>query len=116
MVDGGRGVPPGMSAFLRAATVERSGTTVRVALPPAAAERIRSRPDERRTLEESLAAALGADVTLEWVTEEAEGVSRGGDRITRDAVRESRLQELLRQEPALAHAVEELDLELLDGR
>lgn len=116
VVDGGRGVPPGMSAFLRAATVERSGTTVRVALPPAAAERIRSRPDEGRTLEEALAAALGADVTLEWVTEEAEGVSRGGDRITRDAVRESRLQELLRQEPALAHAVEELDLELLDGR
>ena len=37
-----------------------------------------------------------------------------GDRISQDRVREGRLRELIREEPVLERAVQELDLELLD--
>ncbi|MDT8340144.1 MAG: DNA polymerase III subunit gamma/tau [Longimicrobiales bacterium] len=61
-------------------------------------------PAAGRPLREAMEQALG---------ESGEGQAPAG-RISQEEVREGRLRDLIRQEPALEHAVEELDLELMD--
>jgi hypothetical protein len=50
----------------------------------------------------------------EVVVEATEGGPDRAERITQSAVRDGRLRELVREEPTLKEAVQELDLELLD--
>jgi hypothetical protein len=51
---------------------------------------------------------------LDIVLGDAETDPRNIEHITEKSVREDTLRELLRQEPRLERAVEELDLELMD--
>ncbi len=116
LLDDGEGIPPGLTPFLRAATVrEPEDGVVEVRLPPGPAlERLQD-PVPRRRLAEVLGRLLGSEPRLEIVEGEAAGeVGGGARRITRESVREDRVRELVRREPLLERAVEELDLELLD--
>ena len=109
-LDATTGLPGGMSPFLRGAHPVRQGDTVRVAVQDAVLERLAD--DHRQALEASLATILGESVRLH-VTADGEGKGTG-ERISQEKVKEGRLRELIREEPALEHAVRELDLELLD--
>lgn len=109
-LDAATGLPGGMSPFLRGAHPERTGYTVRVEVQDAVLERLTDA--HRRALEASLSEVLGEAVHLEVAsTEPGTGT---GERISQEKVKEGRLRELIREEPALEHAVRELDLELLD--
>lgn len=111
----GTGVPIGLGGFLRSAVPEERGGSVVVALPQPAVERLEEQSDERRGLISALNSALGRKVQVAFEVEGSGPVRDDGTkRVTRDTVRETRLRELISQEPVLAHAVEELDLELLD--
>lgn len=117
MLDGGRGIPPGLSSFLRVADPRDGGEgRVTVELPEPAVERLTDSPGARRGLEEALETAWGRPVTLvlEAVGTPGSAEGSGGRRITQDTVREGRLQELVEKEPRLREAVQELDLELLE--
>jgi hypothetical protein len=88
---------------------------VQVSLPHGPAlDRLRDEATARVALSEALSKVLARPVSLEVM---ASGEGHGGvvkKRITQETVREERLKELIRQEPLLERAVEELDLELLD--
>jgi hypothetical protein len=112
-LDSARTVPRGLSAFLRSSTVrELSDGRVEVTpLPGPATERLRNSAvlaEVRRGLEPY----LGRVPDLVFVSP-AEAVSEAV-RITDEEVRGDTLSALLRQEPRLREAVEELDLELMD--
>ncbi|UCC24038.1 MAG: hypothetical protein JSU98_09890, partial [Gemmatimonadales bacterium] len=101
----------GTSGLLRGGRVERGADgSVVVSVQPAVLERLSAR--HRQALQASLAGVLddGA-VALRLLSE---GESPDSERISQDRVREGRLRELIREEPALEHAVKELDLELMD--
>ncbi len=110
------GVPAGMRPFFEHAQPTREGDTVHLPLPAAAAERLEGGRGDLTTLEKVLGQALSAPirVRVHALTATPEGEGKAVGRVTRDTVLETRLQELIKQEPALARAVEELDLELLD--
>lgn len=115
VVETGTGVPPGMGGFLRPAQPDEVDGRIRVTLPQPAVERLESEAAERLALCEALGRGLGRSVELELVVDGGGPVADdGAGRVTRDTVRETRLRELINQEPVLAQAVEELDLELLD--
>jgi len=111
-LDGGRGVPRGLSAFLRSARISESeGGALEVSPPPGPAlERLGDATvlDEIR---EGLAPYLGRKPQLTVAGPPAEPTAR---RISRDEVRADTLKALYRKEPRLERAVEELDLELMD--
>ena len=111
MLSAGAG-PPGMGPFLRAAKVsEGPDATVHIRVPPGPAfDRLRD-PGTLRQLSVALATHLGRAAPI--VVDLEEGPSEPA-RVTRETVREGRLSELLKREPVLRRAVEELDLELLD--
>lgn len=113
-IESGVGVPKGLSAFLRSATVsEGQGGAVEIApLPGPALERL----TDARVVEEirtGLEPFLGRrpEVRVMGTSE----VPPPSDRVTRTQVREDTLKALYREEPRLERAVEELDLELLDS-
>lgn len=110
------GLPPGMSVPLRAAEVSAGPEgRIRLALPEGPAlERLREEPVVRRSVAAALGKALGRTVELEVVGRGAGGSGEAPARITPETVRSGRLKELVEQEPLLARAVEELDLELLE--
>jgi hypothetical protein len=110
-VEDAPGLPGGSTGFLRGGIVERQGSgPVVVTVQAPVLERLSAR--HRNALQQALEARLGEEsVTLE-LRSEAEASDPG--RISQDEVREGRLRELIREEPALEHAVRELDLELLD--
>ncbi|HEV2148945.1 MAG TPA: hypothetical protein VGR37_16185, partial [Longimicrobiaceae bacterium] len=89
---------------------------VRVAVPPGSPVLDRlSAPAARRTLEDALGKRVGRRVTLSF----SEGQASGGDgagpgRITAESARRDRLRRLTEEEPLLAAAVQEWDLELVD--
>jgi hypothetical protein len=87
---------------------------LRVQLPAAspALDRLAT-PAARRPLENALARQLGCLITLEFV---ADGGSEGPEpsRITAESHRQDRLRRLTEEEPLLAAAVREWDLELVD--
>ena len=101
-------LPRGTADLVRGGEVEAvaSGGT-RVTVPELVLERLGD--GHRALLRGALARVLGRDGDLHIGAGEAPG-----GRVSQERVREGRLRELIRQEPALEHAVEELDLELLD--
>ncbi|HSG49901.1 MAG TPA: DNA polymerase III subunit gamma/tau, partial [Longimicrobiales bacterium] len=110
-VDRVQGLPGGTGGFLRGGSAERrpdGGVTVTV--QEAVLERLT--PAHQGALQGALGVLLGTDVALE--IRAAGAAPTEGTRISQDVVREGRLRELIREEPALEHAVRELDLELLD--
>jgi DNA polymerase-3 subunit gamma/tau len=110
-VEAAPGLPGGSTGFLRGGVVERQGSgPVVVTVQAPVLERLSAR--HRNALQRALEGRLGEEsVTLE-LRSEADASDPG--RISQDQVREGRLRELIREEPALEHAVRELDLELLD--
>ncbi len=114
LMDKGKGVPPGMRPFLRAAVVELSddGALV-IALPTGPGlERLKEQT-ALRTIQNALETVMGR--RPEIVVRATSGTAaEKPERITPEAVRDDRLRELIQREPLLQHAVEELDLELLE--
>jgi DNA polymerase-3 subunit gamma/tau len=113
-LDGGRGVPRGLSAFLRLTSVEEAaGGAVRI-VPPAGPleERLRD-PSVREAIQVGLAPYVGRTPAL--VVDPPSAPGSRAERITEKAVREDTLKALYRKEPRLERAVQELDLELLDS-
>ena len=114
-LDGGLGVPRGMLAFLRAASVREVGGTVEITPPPGpATERLGERA-VREEIRTGLTPYLGRSPRVR--------VANGGDaeappgparRIGPEEVRADTLKALFRKEPRLERAVEELDLELME--
>jgi DNA polymerase-3 subunit gamma/tau len=117
LVQNGEGVPPGMKALMTTALVEpEPGRRVRVAFPPnsPALERLES-PAARRGLEDALAKRLGGRVTLVVATATGEtALAPAVQRITAESARRDRLHRLASEEPILAAAVQEWDLELVE--
>ena len=110
----GKGIPAGMGPFLKAAVVElgEDGALV-VGLPDGPGlERLRERM-ALRAIQDALESVMGE--RPEIVVRATGGPSSEKlERITPENVRGDRLRELIQREPLLQHAVEELDLELLD--
>ncbi|HLU24664.1 MAG TPA: DNA polymerase III subunit gamma/tau [Longimicrobiales bacterium] len=113
MLDSGDGVPVGMGIFLKAAQVsEGEDGRVRMEMPAGPGlERMLNEPMTRAAVERALARHLGREITLE-VTPIGGGAPPR--RLTRGQVKSDRLARLIREEPALGRAVQELDLELSD--
>jgi DNA polymerase-3 subunit gamma/tau len=111
-LDGGRGVPPGLSAFLRSARVrELEGGAVEVSPPPGPALERLGDATVLDAIGEGLAPYLGRKPELRVEGSPGEATTR---RISQDEVRADTLKALYRKEPRLERAVEELDLELMD--
>jgi len=112
-LDSGRGVPRGLGAFLRSASVREAddGRILVVGLAEPAVERLRH-PATLKAVRDGFVHHLGrlADV----VVEDGPGARGAPPRVTEAEVREGTLKALFRQEPRLRRAVEELDLELMD--
>ena len=109
-----RAVAPGLWTFLKAARPrEADGVLLLEVQPGLEAARWRNQ-QVLRGLEEALALHAGRDSAKISVVERP-GSERGGDgRVTPETVRETRLQELVRQAPQLERAIEELELDLVD--
>jgi DNA polymerase-3 subunit gamma/tau len=111
-LDGGRGVPRGLSAFLRSARIrELEGGTLEVSPPPGPALERLGDATVLDAIREGLAPYLGRKPELMVEGSPGEATTR---RISRDEVRADTLKALYRKEPRLERAVEELDLELMD--
>jgi hypothetical protein len=105
-----------MGPFLRVARVrEEPAGVVRVDVPAGPARDRVVDSTARRALADALSAGLKrrVDVILE-VRGSASDAEETAPRVTPEAVRSGRLRELLEREPLLEHAVEELDLEILE--
>src|SRR5690606_31567554 len=112
-LDEGRGVPPGLGAFLRSATVRDApdGRINIAPLPGPAVERLEERATQA-AIRAGLSPLLGRPVEIR--VEVASELPPAPARVTAAEVREDTMQALFRQEPRLRRAVEELDLELMD--
>ncbi len=112
-LDSGRGVPKGMSAFLRSAGVAAlpDGTIQITPLPGPATERLTEKRVQRE-ISSGLEPFLGRSARVVLGSPEAPAASER--RISQDAVKEDTLSALFRQEPRLEQAVQELDLELME--
>jgi DNA polymerase-3 subunit gamma/tau len=112
ILEEGIGLPPGLLMFLRgadAAVAEDGALELGVAGP--ALERLKG--STSRMLEDALSRATSRAVTIRVRGTDGHGPS-AESRVSRDEVRQGRLRDLVDKEPALRHAVEELDLELLE--
>jgi hypothetical protein len=107
----------GLRILLRGAPVdlgEAGEVTVGLAPGSPAYERLQATA-ARRNLEAALARRLRAPVTLRIVAAEpGVGGGDGGTRITAETARQERLRHLTEEEPLLARAVQEWDLELVE--
>jgi DNA polymerase III subunit gamma/tau len=118
VMESGEGASGGLRMFLRGAAL-RPGEPGRVQLevPPGSPARERLHvASVRRGLEEALERRLGHAVTLDVVAPagDAGAPTAAPRRITAEVAREERLRRLVEQEPLLAEAVKEWDLELVD--
>jgi hypothetical protein len=116
MLEEGEGVPGGMGLVLRAAQIAVQGEdTVRVETAPGSPllERMDS-PAARRPLEQALSRRLGRPVRVVFAAVSGGAAEPGANRITAETARRDRLSRLTREEPLLAAAVQEWDLELID--
>lgn len=110
-LDAGTGVPKGLTAFLRSASVREAGGNVELS-PPAG-------PALERLRDGGVIAAISAGVAPflgrrpHIVLVEAEP-GEPASRISQDEVRADTLKSLYRKEPRLERAVQELDLELME--
>ena len=115
LVEQGTGVPSGMRPFLRAATVahsEAEGVMV-IELPAGPGLERLEDPSARRTLQKALGSLMNAEPEV-VVRASGDGTPQRSGRISPEAVRNDRMKGLIKREPLLQHAVDELDLELLD--
>ncbi len=113
-LDGGHGVPRGLSAFLRSSTIqEAEGGAIRILPPPGPLEERLGEPGVLEAISRAVAPYVGR--TPELVVGPPTAPAGAQERITEAAVREDTLKALYRKEPRLERAVEELDLELLDS-
>jgi DNA polymerase-3 subunit gamma/tau len=115
LVEQGTGVPNGMRPFLRAATVAQTETegVVVIELPAGPGLERLEDPAARRTLQKALGGLMKAEPEL-VVRASGDGMPRPLERISPEAVQNDRMKELIKREPRLQLAVDELDLELLD--
>jgi DNA polymerase-3 subunit gamma/tau len=112
----GGDLPPGLAALMRAASVvavEEGAVRLEVPAGPAR-ERLEADPVARATMEAKLTEALGSPTRVRLASETGGEGDSPGERLTAEALKERQMQRLVAEEPALARAVEELDLELLD--
>ncbi|MGH7476861.1 MAG: hypothetical protein ACRELD_11265, partial [Longimicrobiales bacterium] len=110
-------VVPGPLTFLRAADVaEPEPGRVRILLPAGPGlDNLAGDVAARRGLARALSARLGREIEVEIASQgPAQQGPQGRPRLTPEKVRADRLSRLVREEPVLGRAVEELDLELLD--
>jgi DNA polymerase-3 subunit gamma/tau len=112
-LDGGRGIPTGLTAFLRSATVkeDEQGRLTVSPLPGPALERL-AQTAVIEHLRDGMTPYLGRRPVI--VVETVEASPPSGARVTREEVQADTLRTLYRQEPRLERAVQELDLELMD--
>ena len=119
LVEEGSGVPSGMRPFLRAATVSHSEAegVVVIELPAGPGLERLEDPAARRTLQKALGVLMNTEPEI-VVRASGHGAPDGApprrERISPEAVRRDRMKGLIKREPSLQHAVDELDLELLD--
>ncbi|NJD20756.1 MAG: hypothetical protein FIA95_15905 [Gemmatimonadetes bacterium] len=111
-LESGRGVPRGLLAFLRSASVEEDATGVEIYPPPGPALDRLAEPAVLEQIRAALSARLGRQVEVRVATSGGTGLP--GPRIGREDVRADTLRALYRKEPRLEKAVEELDLELME--
>jgi hypothetical protein len=107
-------LPPGLSTFLRVARVsEGESGAVQLSLPSGPGHERLSEPAILGQLRVALGRHLdGApEIILQPPDQEETGTA---ERISQESVRNGRLKDLVKKEPILGRAVEELDLELLD--
>jgi DNA polymerase-3 subunit gamma/tau len=115
LVEQGTGVPNGMRPFLRVATVAHAETegVVVIELPAGPGLERLEDPSARRTLEKALGGLMNAELEV-VVRASDDGAPGPRERVSPEAVRNDRMKGLVKREPRLQHAVDELDLELLD--
>ncbi len=115
LVERGTGVPNGMRPFLKAATVAEAQTegVLVIELPAGPGLERLEDPSARRTLQKALGGLMSAEPEI-VVRASGDGVSQPRERISPEAVRKDRMKGLIKREPRLQQAVDELDLELLD--
>lgn len=112
-VESGRGVPHGLTTFLRTSSVSAGEDGVLLIVPQAgpAYERMGT-PAVVEAMAEALTPFLGRRPKLTITAPESSGEPAA--RITQEDARNDTLKALYRQEPRLEQAVVELDLELMD--
>ena len=115
LVAEGAGIPSGMRPFLRAATVSESKAegVVVIELPAGPGLERLEDPSARRALQEALGALMNAEPEIVFRAS-GDGTPQRRERISPEAVQKDRMKGLIKREPRLQHAVDELDLELLD--
>ncbi len=104
-----------MRPFLRAATVahsEAEGVMV-IELPAGPGLERLEDPSARSALQKALGRLMDAEPEI-VIRASGDGTPQRSGRISPEAVRNDRMKELIKREPLLQHAVDELDLELLD--
>lgn len=111
-LESGRGIPKGLSPFLRSATVrEIDGALEITPVPGPALERLRE-PAVLDAIRKGVSGVLGRPVRVAVADPPQAG--SGAQRIGQDEVRTDTMRALYRKEPRLERAVEELDLELME--
>jgi DNA polymerase-3 subunit gamma/tau len=116
LLEEGEGVPGGMGLVLRSTHVNLADEkTVRVHVQPGSPliEWMESAA-KRRPLEQALSRRLGRALHIVFAVDANDAASPGARRITAETARRDRLLRLTEEEPLLATAVLEWDLELLD--
>jgi hypothetical protein len=116
LLQGGEGLPSGMTLAFRAARIQAAGgRQVRLEFSPGdmALEKLQN-PATKKAVEDALARQLRGPVSLVIATGSAAAIDNGGSRFTAESVRRDRLERLMEGEPLLAAAVKALDLELVD--
>ena len=115
LVEQGTGVPSGMRPFLKAATVSHSESdgAVVIELPAGPGLERLEDPTARRTLQKALGGLMNAEPEIVFRAAGGAGTPRR-ERISTESVRSDRMKGLIKREPRLRDAVDELDLELLD--
>ena len=116
VLEEGDGVPRGMTLVLRPAVLSLAGEgRISIAVPPGSPilERMEE-PHTRRALEEAMSRRLRRKVSLAFVAAREQSEDSSPVRITAETARRDRLKRLTDEEPLLAAAVQEWDLELID--
>ncbi len=106
-------LPRGVTPFLRAATARERGGALELEIPGPGEARVRQ-PRALHALEEGLALHAGRDSAEISIVGGSDREGPEAGRVTRDSVRRTRLQELVKRAPHLERAVDELELDLVD--